>query len=82
MADIVDHSDAALEHRPIGVDALARDRQAQVVEVAEGREVGRGEGSVEQVEVFRTACVRTSILGDLDPYPRPFTIEWPLQPQL
>ncbi|BDZ62026.1 hypothetical protein GCM10025873_18170 [Demequina sediminis] len=82
VADIVDHSDAALEHRPIGRDPLPSDRQAQVVEVAEGREIGRAEGSVRHVEVFRTVSLGTSILEDLDPYPRPFTIEWPLQPQL
>lgn len=79
-ADIVDHSGAALEHRTVGVDALSRDGQTERVEVAEGREIGDAESSVEQVEVLQMGSVRTSILEDLDPYPRPLTAESPLQP--
>ena len=38
-----------------------------VVQVAKRRQIGRGEGSVEHVEVFLMGGVGTSIMGDLDP---------------
>ena len=75
MTQVVNRGGAALEDSPIGGEMLAGDDQAKSIEVAEGREIGRAEGSVRQVEVFRTVSVRTSILGDLDPYPRPLAAE-------
>jgi hypothetical protein len=68
-AAIVRIGNAAFERGSVGIDVLTRDRQAQAIKVAESRETGRGEGSVEQVEVFLMVSVRTSILGDLDVYP-------------
>jgi len=41
----------------------------EIFETAERGQIGRGEGSVEHVEVFRTVSVGTSILEDLDAYP-------------
>jgi len=70
---VVSVDDVALEHRPVGVDALTHDHQAQGIEVAESREIGRAKGSVRQVEVLQMGSVRTSILEDLDPHPRPLT---------
>jgi len=58
-----------LEHRPPGVDVLTHDHQAQGIETAENRQIGRGEDNVRQVEVLQMGSVRTSILGDLDPHP-------------
>lgn len=55
--------DAALQHGPAGLEQLADGVQAELVEAAEGREIGVAEGSVGHVEVFRTVSVRTSILG-------------------
>lgn len=63
--------DAALDHRPIWLETLPNDLEAELVETAERGQVGRGEGSVVQVEVFRRmSSVGTSILKDLDVYPR------------
>lgn len=63
--------DAALDHRPIWLETLPNGLEAELVETAERGQVGRGEGSVVQVEVFRRmSSVGTSILEDLDVYPR------------
>lgn len=72
-AHIVCIDDAAFERGSVGVDVLTRDRQAQGIEIAKRRQIGCGKGSVEQVEVFLMVSVRTSILGDLDPWHRPLT---------
>ena len=82
VAAVVRVRDPALEDRPVDVDPLPHDGQAKGIEVAEGGEVGRAEGSVRQVEVFRTVSLGTSILGDLDPYPRPLATATALQPRL
>ena len=63
--------DAAGEHSPPWLEALACHRESELVETAESGQVSahkpsngaRRDGSVGQVEVFRMACVRTSILG-------------------
>ena len=55
--------DAALDHRPLLVEMLPHGLEAELVEAAERGEAGRGEGSVEHVEVFRMGSVGTSILG-------------------
>ena len=63
--------DTVLEHRAIRLEALPDSVETELVEAAERGQARRGEGSVEQVEVFRrTGSVRTSILEDLDVYPR------------
>lgn len=62
--------DAALDERPIRLEALPDGLQTELVETAERSEAGRGEGSVEHVEVFQMASVGTSILEDLDVDPR------------
>lgn len=56
---------------PAGVNVLAGHGQGERVEVTESPEIGRAEGSVEQVEVLQMGSVRTSILGNLDPHPGP-----------
>jgi len=61
--------DATLERRTLGIEVLAHDPQAQLVEIAKSRQIGRGKGSVKQVEVFLMGSVKTSIMGDLDVYP-------------
>lgn len=61
--------DSALDHRPIHVEVLADGLEAELIEAAERGEAGRGEGSVEHVEVFRMVSVGTSILGG----PRPLS---------
>ena len=68
-AHIVCIDDATLERRTLGTEVLAHDPQAQLVEIAKRRQIGRGKGSVKQVEVFQMVSVRTSIMGDLDVYP-------------
>ncbi len=60
---------AALDHRPARLQTLPDSLETEVIEAAERGQIGRGEGSVEHVEVFRTVSVGTSILEDLDPYP-------------
>lgn len=62
-------TDPALDHRPIGSDALADGHEPQLVKAAEGGRVGRGEGSVEHVEVFHMGGVGTSIIGRPRPLP-------------
>ena len=59
----------ALDHRPRWFQSLSDSLQTELIETAERGQIGRGEGSVEHVEVFRTVSVRTSILEDLDLYP-------------
>ena len=61
--------DAALDHRPIRLEMLTYSLEAELVETAERGQAGRGEGSLEHVEVFRMGSVGTSILEDLDAYP-------------
>ena len=64
-------NDAALEYRPVGLDQLADGFEAELIETAERGEVRGRERRVVQVEVFRQmGSVRTSILEDLDVYPR------------
>ncbi|GGC28292.1 hypothetical protein GCM10010974_08540 [Brevibacterium sediminis] len=63
MAPVVRFEHATLQHRSMRLDQLPRHGQAQAVELAEGIEIGRGEGSVEHVEVFLMASVGTSIIG-------------------
>ncbi len=48
---------AALDHRPIWLETLPNGLEAELVETAERGLVGRGEGSVVQVEVFRRWAV-------------------------
>jgi len=52
-ARVVGIDDVTLKHRAADVNTLTHNHQAQGVEVAESREIGRTEGSVEQVEVSR-----------------------------
>jgi hypothetical protein len=64
-------NDAALEYRPVGLDQLADGFEAELIETAERGEVRGRERRAVQVEVFRQmGSVRTSILEDLDVYPR------------
>lgn len=60
---------SALDHRPIGLESLPDGFEAELVETTERGQIGRGEGSLEHVEVFWMGSVGTSILEDLDPYP-------------
>lgn len=63
--------DAALQHRPIGLDHLPDGFEAELVETAERGQIRGRERRVVHVEVFRRmGSVRTSILEDLDAYPR------------
>ena len=68
--------DATLDHRPLRVEVLPDGLEAELVEAAERGEAGRGEGSVEHVEVFRMVSVGTSILGG----PRPLSSHRPANP--
>ena len=62
--------DPALDHRLIRLKALPDGFQTELIETAERGQTGRGEDSVEHVEVFRMGSVgRTSVLVDLDAYP-------------
>ena len=64
-------NDAALQHHPIRLEQLPDHFEAELVETAERGQVRRSEGSVVHVEVFRRmGSIETSILGDLDAYPR------------
>jgi len=63
--------DAALQHRPVGLEHLPDGFEAELVEAAERGQVRGCERRVVHVEVFRRmGSVRTSILEDLDAYPR------------
>jgi len=73
--------DPALDHRPIRFQPLPDSLQAELVKATEGGQIGRGEGSVEHVEVFPVDSVGTSILEDLDPYP-PIAARIRLHPHL
>ena len=55
--------DAAGQHRPIRLQSLADDFQAEVIETSERGQVRASEGSVRHVGVFRMGGVRTSIIG-------------------
>lgn len=66
---VVALNDAALQHRPIRLEALADGYETELIETAEHGQIGRGEDSVEHVEVFRMAGVGTSILGRPRPLP-------------
>jgi hypothetical protein len=55
--------DPAGKHGTVGLEPLAGDLEAELVEAAERGQVRAGEGSVRQVEVFQMASVRTSIIG-------------------
>ena len=84
-APLIGLEDPARHDRTLRFDNLARDFQTEPVKKAEGREIRRSEGSVRHVEVFQTASVGTSILEDLDTYPRnatPTTRTPHLHPQL
>ncbi len=63
VAPVVAIADQALKDRAIGFDQLAGGSQSQPVELAEGVEIRRSEGSVGHVEVFRMGSVGTSIIG-------------------
>lgn len=47
----------------MGVEALAGDLKAELIEPAKLGQIRASEGSVRQVEVFQMASVRTSIIG-------------------
>lgn len=80
-APLVGLDNAALQHRPIRAEVLSDAPEDELVESAERGEAGRGEGSVEHVEVFRAVSVGTSIEEDLDPYPA-IAADPALHPQL
>src|SRR5699024_7353166 len=63
--------DAAGQHRPIGLQPLAHDLQAEVIEASERGQVRGSEGSVRHVEVFPVGSVRTPIIER----PRPLSHE-------
>jgi hypothetical protein len=48
----LDVDDTAGQHRPVRFELLPGDLQAELVQAAERRQVGAGEGSVRHVEVF------------------------------
>jgi len=66
-APLVRPDDSAGEYGTVGLDALAGNDEAELVEAAKGGQIRAGEarprGSVRHVEVFRMGSVRTSILG-------------------
>jgi hypothetical protein len=63
--------DAALQHCPVWLEQLPDGLKAELVEAAERGQVRGRERRVVQVEVFRRmGSVGTSILEDLDAYPR------------
>lgn len=62
--------DPARQHGPVRLEQLAGDLQTEAVEAGEGSQVRAREGSVRHVEVFRTGCVRTPIIGRPRPSPR------------
>jgi len=68
-APLVGRSDSAGEHRAVGLEQLADDLQAEVVQAGERGQVRARKGSVEHVEVFRVAGVGTSIIGRPRPLP-------------
>ena len=62
-APIIGRIRSAFQHRFVGGDVLADACQVKGVEADECREVRRREYRLVHVEVFRMACVRTSIIG-------------------
>ncbi len=58
------------QDRPAGLEPLAEDFQAELVQAAERGQIRADEGSVRHVEVFQMGSVRTSILGRPRPLPR------------
>ena len=69
-APVVRLHDPARQHGPVRLEQLAGDLQTEAVEAGEGSQVRAREGSVRHVEVFRTGCVRTPIIGRPRPSPR------------
>src|SRR5690606_4472643 len=63
--------DPALQHRPVGLEALADDLQPELVKASERGQARADEGSVRHVEVFPVGSVRTPIIGR----PRPLSDE-------
>jgi hypothetical protein len=66
VAPLVGVDDPAGQHRPVRVEALPGDNEAELVETAEHGQVRAIEarrGSVVHVEVFQMGGVRTSIFG-------------------
>jgi hypothetical protein len=69
-APLIRFEDSARENRAVGLEVLADDDKAELVESAEGGQVGAGErvcaladGSVGHVKVFQDECVGAFILG-------------------
>ena len=62
--------DATLDDRTLRPDPLPDGFKTELVETAERSQIGRGESRLGHVEVFQMGSVGTSILEDLDPYPR------------
>ena len=62
--------DTALKHCPVWLEQLSNSLEAELVEAAECGQVRGRERRVVHVEVFRMGSVGTSILEDLDAYPR------------
>src|SRR5690606_24727779 len=62
-APVVRLEHPAGQHRTVGIEQLAGDLQAEVVQAGEGGQVRAREGSVRHVEVFRMGSVRTPIFG-------------------
>lgn len=52
---VVGFNDAAFDHGTSRLEPLSHRDEAELVETAERREIGRGKGSVDHVEVFRMA---------------------------
>jgi len=69
VAPLVRLHDPARQHRPRGFDSLPDDLESEVVQPAEGGQVGANEGSVGHVEVFRMGGVGTPIIGRPRPTP-------------
>jgi len=62
-----------LDHRPTTGQVLTHRDETKLIQAAKRSQIGCSKGSVRHVEVFRTDCVRTSILEDLDTPPQPST---------
>jgi len=66
-------SDATLDDRTIRLHDLPDGLKTELIESAERGQGGRGEGSVEHVEVFRMGSAGTSILVETSTPTRPPT---------
>ena len=55
-------SDPALQHRPVGLEALTDRGQSQMVQQAEAIEIGGSESRLSHVEVFLIGSVVTPII--------------------